>query len=61
MDRTMLISRAIAAHPGTADTGSTGGANALLIILGIFVFLGFVYFLQKRLRRRLAQRHEGQQ
>jgi preprotein translocase subunit YajC len=57
----MLISDALAAHPGTADTGSTGGANALLIILGVFIFLGFVYFLQKRLRKRLAERQEGEQ
>lgn len=54
----MLISSALAAHPQTADTGSSGGANALLIILGVFAILGFVYFLQKRLRRRLAERQE---
>jgi hypothetical protein len=57
----MLISRAMAAHPNTADTGSSGGANALLIILGVFILLGFVYYLQKRLRRRLAERKEGQE
>ena len=57
----MLISRTLAAHPGTADTGSTGGANALLIILGVFIVLGVVYFLQKRLRKRLAARNEGEQ
>jgi Kef-type K+ transport system membrane component KefB len=57
----MLISDALAAHPQTAGTGSSGGANALLIILGVFIFLGFVYYLQKRLRRRLAERQEGEQ
>ena len=56
----MLISSALAAHPQTADTGSSGGANALLIILGVFAVLGFVYFLQKRLRRRLAERQEAE-
>lgn len=55
----MLISEAWAGH-GVTNTGSSGGANALLIILGIFIFLGFVYFLQKRLRRRLAERKESQ-
>ncbi|MDH3242583.1 MAG: hypothetical protein OEO83_18160 [Alphaproteobacteria bacterium] len=54
----MIISPAMAAHPQTAGTGSTGGANALLIILGVFILLGFVYFLQKRLRKRLAERNE---
>lgn len=57
----MLISSAMAAHPGSADTGSSGGGYALLIILGIVILLGFVYVLQKRLRRRLAQPREGEE
>ncbi len=52
----MWISSALAAHPGTADTGSSGGAYALLIILGVLAVLGSVYVLQKRLRKRLAER-----
>ena len=57
----MLISSAMAAHPQTADTGSSGGANALLIILGIAILMGCVYFLQKRLRRKLAERREAEE
>jgi len=34
------------------DTGSSGGGNALLIILASFVLLGFGYALYKRWRRR---------
>ncbi|MDX1483649.1 MAG: hypothetical protein R3229_04130 [Alphaproteobacteria bacterium] len=54
----MLFSRALAAH-GVVDTGSSGGANALLIILGIAIVLGAVYVLQKRLRNRRAGRDNG--
>ncbi len=47
----MLISPALAAH-GVTDTGSSGGGNALLIILGVAIFLGLVYLGQKKWRRR---------
>ena len=50
----MLIARALA-HGGI-DSGSHGGANALLIILGIAIVLGAVYVLQKKLRKPMAPR-----
>lgn len=56
-----LISSAWAAHPQTAGTGSSGGANALLIILGVAILLGVVYTVQKRLRKRLAERKGHEQ
>jgi hypothetical protein len=37
----MLISRALAGH-GVVSTGSSGGGNALLIILAVFIVLGLV-------------------
>ena len=40
------------ARNSVVDTGSSGGGNALLIILGSFVLLGFGYALYKRWRRR---------
>ena len=51
----MLISRAFAGH-GVVDTGSAGGGNALLIILGVAILLGLVYMGRKRWRRRKAER-----
>jgi hypothetical protein len=54
----MWISEAFAAH-GVVGTGSSGGGNALLIILGVAILLGAVYVLQKRLRKRLAERKES--
>lgn len=56
----MLISSAWAAH-SVVSTGSSGGATALLIILGVAILMGVVYSLQKRLRRRLAERKENDQ
>lgn len=50
----MLISSA-AAH-GAYDSGSSGGGNALSIILGVFILLGLVYPGQNNLRDRLAKR-----
>ncbi len=52
----MLISRALA-H-GSGGTGSSGGGNALLIILAIAVVLGLLYTGQKRWRAR-RQRPDG--
>ncbi len=46
----MLISRALAY--GAGGTGSSGGGNALLIILAIAAVLGFLYMGQKKLRSR---------
>ncbi len=53
----MLISLALA-HGGI-DSGSSGGANALLIILGTAILLGLVYVLRKKLRKRMAERGGG--
>jgi len=46
-----VISNAWATN-SVLTTGSSGGGNALLIILGSFVLLGFGYALYKRWRRR---------
>jgi hypothetical protein len=55
----MLISPALAAH-GEADTGSSGGGAALLIILGVVITLALVYLAQKRWRSRMRGRdHSG--
>ena len=54
----MLISHALA-HGGI-DSGSHGGANALLIILGIAILLGLAYVLQKKLRKWMAEREGGE-
>jgi hypothetical protein len=47
----MLISPAWAGH-GVTDTGNTGGANALLIILGVLIALAIIYTDFKRWRGR---------
>ena len=39
------------ARNSVVDTGSSGGGNALLIILASFVLLGFGYAAYKRWRR----------
>ncbi len=46
----MLISGALG-H-GVVDTASSGGGNALLIILAVGIVLSLVYMGQKRWRRR---------
>lgn len=51
----MLISRALAGH-GVVSTGSSGGGNALLIILAVFIGLGLVYMGQKKWRERTLRR-----
>jgi len=47
----MLVSRAEAAH-GVVDTGSSGGGNALLIILGVAIAFGLGFSIYKRWRNR---------
>lgn len=47
----MLVSRAQAAH-GVVDTGSSGGGNALLIILGVAIAFGVGFSIYKRWRNR---------
>ena len=47
----MLVSRAQAAH-GVVDTGSSGGGNALLIILGVAIAFGVCFSIYKRWRNR---------
>ena len=49
-----MISRALA-H-GIKDAGSSGGANALLIILGVAILFGLAHMGRKRWRRRRARR-----
>ena len=53
----MLISQAWAGH-FSPTTGNSGGGDTLLIILGVGIALGLLYSAQKRLRRRLMQRHD---
>ena len=50
----MLIARALAGH-GVTGTGSSGGGNALLIILAVAIVLGLVYVGHKRWRRRMLR------
>ncbi|MQA65107.1 MAG: hypothetical protein GEU76_04275 [Alphaproteobacteria bacterium] len=47
----MLVSRADAAH-GVVDTGSSGGGNALLIMLGVAIAFGVGFSIYKRWRNR---------
>ena len=35
-------------HPGVSDTGSEGGANALLIILGVGILILLLYWGRKK-------------
>ncbi|MGF1609701.1 MAG: hypothetical protein ACFCUQ_09920 [Kiloniellales bacterium] len=51
----MLISPALAAH-GVADTGSSGGAIALLIILAVVIGLFFAYMALRKWRERAQER-----
>jgi len=53
----MIISRAFAAD-SVVNTGSSGGGNAVLVILGVAIL--FALFLQgrKRLRKRAESRVE---
>jgi hypothetical protein len=44
------------ARNSVVDTGSSGGGDALLIILASFVLLGFGYAAYKRWRRRTPGR-----
>ncbi len=56
----MLISRALAGH-GVVDTGSSGGGDALLIILGVGILFILLYFGRKRWRGRNASRNDSDQ
>ena len=51
----MLISSALAGH-GVVSTGSSGGGNALLIILAVFIVLGLVYVGHTKWRKRMLGR-----
>ena len=53
----MLISYAWAGH-GVASTGSTGGGDALLIILGVGILIGLALMGRNRLRKRRAKRDD---
>ncbi len=50
----MLISRALAGH-GVVDTGSSGGGDALLIILGVGILIFLLYMGRNKWRRRNAR------
>ena len=52
----MLVSRAFG-H-GTIASESSGGGNALLIILGVGILFRLVYMGRKRWRRRKAVRDD---
>ena len=54
----MLISHALAGH-GVVGTGSSGGGNALLIILAIAVVLGLFFMGRKKWRGRKQGRDGG--
>ena len=47
----MVISPALAGH-GVVGTGSSGGGDALLIILGVAIVLGLGYMTWNKWRRR---------
>ncbi len=49
----MPVSRALAGH-GIVDTGSSGGGDTLLIILGVAILFGLFYMARKRIKRRDA-------
>lgn len=53
----MFISRAFG-H-GTIASESSGGGNALLIILGIAILFGLAYMARNRWRRRNAGRDDN--
>ena len=46
-------------HPGVVDSGSEGGANALLIILGVGILILLLYWGRKKFRGRNARRDEN--
>jgi len=50
-----MFSRALAGH-GVVDTGSSGGGDAVLIILGVGIVIGLFFMDRKRWQRRAAQR-----
>jgi len=53
----MFISNAFAMNSVT-DTGSNGGAIALLVIVGSVSIFWLVYVLQKKLRKQTAIREK---
>ncbi len=53
----MVIARALA-H-GSLANESSGGGNALLIILAVAVLLGLAYLAYKKWRRRTPNRDSG--
>jgi len=53
----MIISRAFAAH-GITDTGSSGGGNALLIILAVAITFVIGYVAFKKLQNRKQNREK---
>lgn len=55
----MLISRALAGH-GIVDTGSDGGGNAVLIILGVAILFLVFYMGRKKWRKHRAEQDDNE-
>ena len=53
-----MFSRALAGH-GVVDTGSSGGGDAVLIILGVGIAFGLFHMGRKRWRRRTVKRDDN--
>ena len=47
----MAASRALAGH-GIVDTGSSGGGDTLLVILGVVILLGLFHMAWKRMKMK---------
>ena len=54
-----MISRALAGH-GIVDTGSDGGGNAVLIILGVAILFLVFYMGRKKWRKRRAEQDDNE-
>ena len=55
----MLVSQAWAGH-GVVDTGSSGGGNTLLVILGVGILFVLFHTARKRWRRRKTSGASGE-
>ncbi|MEE2970588.1 MAG: hypothetical protein VX741_10700 [Pseudomonadota bacterium] len=54
-----MISRALAGH-GVVDTGSDGGGNAVLIILGVAILFLVFYMGRKKWRKLRAEQDDNE-
>ncbi len=53
----MIISRAFAGD-SVVNTGSSGGGNAVLVILGVAILFALIHQGRKKLRKRAESRVE---